>query len=213
MYIYMFLFITIISLLYNLSLYPSELQTQLAELQLRLQTADAMNVRTKQVAEEEAAQLQHQIDNLQRLIESLQQQMKKERQETERLMGELQEAKLREVHLRLPSTANSDRLQGLQEERDKAVRERKEEAARTDELQRQLTAAKIQLEETKRQNALLERRKNETFAMAGNEEVRSLQSTVQKQQEEIQKLRRENMEKEEMMKEMMEYIQEKHNIH
>ena len=127
-------------------------------------------------------------------------------------MGELQEAKLREVHLRLPSTVNGDRLQGLQEERDKAVRERKEEAARTDELQRQLTAVKIQLEETKRQNALLERRRNETPAMAGSEEVQSLRSMVQKQQEEIQKLRRENSEKEEMMKEMMEYIQDKYDI-
>ena len=177
-------------------------------MQLRLQSANTMLTRTKQVAAEEANQLQHQIDGLRQQVDALQQQMKKERLETERLMEELQEAQLREVQLRSTSTTSTDQYKILQEERDRAMRDYREEMTRVDEVQRQLTATQIQLEEAKRQNAILARKMNKSIMADGREDVHAMEEMIQRQKQEIQQLREENLEKEEMMKEMMMYIQE-----
>lgn len=166
----------------------------MAVLNMRLQSSEEKCLRTQKMAQEE--------------IESWQKKVESARAETEQVRTELDEVKLRKVIDRSRKDGTSDDVKVLRDERDRAVREKRIEEERSLELQRQVTALQIQLDELQHRNEYMGQ-KGRSSISEYSEDVLSLKETVRKQKETIELLTTATQEKDAIIRDMVAYIEEK----
>ena len=100
-------------------------------------------------------------------------------------------------------SSDTKALEQMQEERDRAVREKRAGEEQNAELQRQIAVMRMQMEELKRQNDVSPNNQG-----TESQDVYALRDTVRSQKEEIERLTRANKEKEMMIQDMVMYIEE-----
>ena len=166
-----------------------QLQSDLAVLQVQLQGAKDRMARVQASAKEETAELRQKLE--------------KQRAEVDRLTEELEEARVQSLRSQTQHSSDTKALEQMQEERDRAVKDKRASEEQNAELQRQIAVLRMQMEE-------LRRRSDVTPDKQGPEspDAFALRDTVRSQKEEIERLTRANKEKEMMIQDMVVYIEE-----
>ena len=147
----------------------------MAVLQVQLQGAKDRVARVQASAKEETTELRQKLE--------------KQREEVDRLTEELEEARVQSLRSQTQQSSDTKALEQMQEERDRALKEKRVGEEQNAELQRQSDAA------PRKEGAELQ----DAFA---------LRDTVRSQKEEIERLTRANKEKEMMIQDMVVYIEE-----
>ena len=173
----------------------SQLENDVAVLNVRLQNSEDKCLRTQKIAQEE-------IDSWQKKVESA-------RAETEQVRAELDELKLRKVMDRSRKDGSGEDIRTVREERDRAIREKRVEEERSLELQRQVNTLQIQLEEVQHQSEFVSQKGRMSSINDYGDDVLSLKETIRKQKEMIDRLTNSNQEKDAIIRDMVAYIEER----
>ena len=173
----------------------SQLENDVAVLSMRLQNSEDRCLRTQKMAQEE--------------IESWQKKVESARAETEQVRTELDELKLRKVMDRSRKDGSGDDVKTVREERDRAIREKRIEEERSLELQRQVNALQIQLDEAQHRSEFVSQKGRRSSINEYSDDVLSLKETIRKQKEMIDMLTSANQEKDAIIRDMVAYIEER----
>ena len=125
------------------------------------------------------------------------------KEETMELTEELEEARVQSLRSQTQQSSDTKALEQMQEERDRALKEKRVGEEQNAELQRQITVLRMQVEELQRQSDAAPRKEG-----AELQDAFALGDTVRSQKEEIERLTRANKEKEMMIQDMVVYIEE-----
>ena len=173
----------------------SQLENDVAVLSMRLQNSEDRCLRTQKMAQEE--------------IESWQKKVESARAETEQVRTELDELKLRKVMDRSRKDGSGDDVKTVREERDRAIHEKRIEEERSLELQRQVNALQIQLDEAQHRSEFVSQKGRRSSINEYSDDVLSLKETIRKQKEMIDMLTSANQEKDAIIRDMVAYIEER----